>query len=278
MTSIAAVFFTLLAVHITDPVRVPFTLDDHIPVIDVKVNGQGPFRLGVDTGMAGQLALDREIATKLGLEKIGETRASDPSGQNAVTRDVVRVDAIEIGGARFEGLRCTVRDGERPDRSAVGIVGYALFQDLLLTLDYPKNELGIARGSLPEPDGKAVLAMAKDEPIPVVELSIAGKRVLTDIDAGSPALLTLPMAVVKELPLAGEPEVVGRGRTISGPFDILAAEVKGDVTIGPRTLHNPRVDIVERFPRANLGYRFLRDFAVTFDAKNGRVRLDGGSR
>lgn len=256
---------------LTDAVRVPFTIDRHIPVIDVKVNGQGPFRLAVDTGMAGHITLNREVATKLGLEKVGEARASDPSGQNPVTLDVMRVDSLEIGGARFEGLRCTVRDGERPDRTAVGIIGYALFQDLLLTLDYPKRELAIARGTLPEADGKQVLAMVKDRPVPVVELTIAGKPVMTDIDAGSPALLTLPLAIAKELPLAGEPEVVGRGRTISGPFDILGADVKADITIGPRTLQNPRIDIVERFPRANLGYRFLRDYAVTFDAKNGRV-------
>jgi len=221
--------------------------------------------------MGGELTLNREVATQLGLEKIGEGRASDPSGQNAQARDLVRVDAIEIGGARFEGLRATVNDGPRPDRTAVGIVGYALFKELLLTLDYPKSELGIARGALPPVDGKHVLRLETDGQVPMVELSIGGKKVMTDIDAGSPALLTVPLAVAKELPLNGEPQVVGRGRTVSGPFEILAAELNGDVTIGPRTLQNPRVDIVERFPRANIGYRFLRDYAVTFDAKNGRV-------
>lgn len=263
----------LLAIVVTlnQPVHVPFTLDRHLPVVEVKVNGQGPFRFGLDTGMGGHITVTRDLATQLKLEKVGEARASDPSGQNAQTRDLVGIDAIEIGGAKWTGLRGTVLDGARPDRTTVGIIGYQLFNELLLTLDYPKKEIAIARGALPEVDGKNVLALIGGHPVPVVELTIGGKKVQTDIDAGSPALLTVPLAVSKELTLNGEPEVVGQGRTVSGPFEILAAEVKGDVTIGPRTLSNPRVDIVERFPRANIGYRFLRDFAVTFDAKNGRV-------
>jgi predicted aspartyl protease len=256
---------------LAEPVRAPFTLDHHIPVLDVKINGQGPFRLGLDTGHSGMLTLSREIATQLKLEKVGEVRASDPSGQNAQTRDLVGVASLEIGGARFENVESTVSDGPRPDRTAVGIMGYALFQDLLLTLDYPKNELRLERGALPEADGKQVLTLSKGRGVPAFELMIGGRKVMTDIDAGSPALLTVPLAVAKELPLVGEMEVVGQGRTISGPFEILAAEVKGDVTIGPRTLHDPRIDIVERFPTANIGYRFLRDYAVTFDARNGRV-------
>jgi Aspartyl protease len=250
---------------------VPFTLDAHLPVFDVKINGQGPFRLALDTGMGGQITVNRDLAEKLKLPKVGEARASDPSGQNAVTRDVIGVDSLEIGGARFEGLRGTINDSERPDRTAQGIVGYTLFAELLLTIDYPKKELGIARGALPEVDGKHVLALVPGHPVPVTELTIGGRNVKMDIDAGSPALLTVPMSVAKELPLKSEPRVVGQARTISGPFDIFGAQLNGDVTVGPRTLKDPQLDIVERFPRANLGYRFLRDYAVTFDAKNGRV-------
>lgn len=260
-------------VIVGEAVRVPFVLDHHLPVFDVKINGQGPFRMALDTGMGGQITLNRELADQLKLEKVGEARASDPSGQNSVARDVVSVASIEIGGARFEGLRGTVNDGERPDRTAQGILGYQLFSELLLTLDYPKKELGIARGALPEVDGKNVLALVSGHPVPVTELMIGGKKVQMDIDAGSPALLTVPMSVAKELSLKGEPQVVGQARTISGPMDIFGAELNGDVTVGPRTLHDPQLDIVERFPRANLGFRFLRDYAVTFDAKNGRVEF-----
>jgi predicted aspartyl protease len=253
------------------PVRVPFTLDGHLPAFDVKINGQGPFRVSLDTGMGGQLSVGRELAETLKLQKVGEARIADPSGQNASSRDLVRVDSVDIGGMQFKGLEATVRDGERPDRTAVAMLGYELFKDVLLTLDYRKGEIAIARGTLPRPDGKEVLALVKGHPVPVIELTLGGKKVLTDIDAGSPALLTVPLAVSKELALKGEPQIVGHGRTASGPMDILAAELAGDVTIGPRTLHDPRLDIIERFPRANLGYRFLRDLAVTFDTKHGRV-------
>lgn len=254
----------------TDPVRLPFTFDGHLPVVEVKINGEGPFRFALDTGLAGQITIGRDLATKLKLEKVGEARTSDPSGQNPQTRDVVRMDSLELGGARFEGVSGTVRPGNLPERSSAGILGYALFHELLLTLDYPKKELRLDRGALPEPNGKDVLALVP-RMIPAIELTIGGRTIVADIDAGSPAMLTLPLGVAKELPLKGEPRVVGKGSTISGPFEVFGAELKGDVTIGPRTLHDPMIDMVERFPRANLGHRFLRDFAVTFDAKNGRV-------
>lgn len=284
MKAAAALLLALVAVSssgqeppqkvvVDGPVRVPFVLDDHLPVFEVRINGKGPFRLALDTGMGGSITVNRELAEELKLEKVGEARASDPSGQNAVSRDVVAVESLEIGGARFEGLRGTVNDGPRPDRTAQGIIGYRLFGELLLTIDYPKKELGIARGALPEVDGKDVLALVPGHPVPVMELVIGGKKVKADIDAGSPALLTVPMSVARELPLKSEPRVVGQARTISGPMEIFGAELKGDVTVGPRTLHDPQIDIVERFPRANLGYRFLRELAITFDAKNGRVRL-----
>ncbi|MEA2337234.1 MAG: hypothetical protein QOE82_1241, partial [Thermoanaerobaculia bacterium] len=43
--------------------------------------------------------------------------------------------------------------------------------------------------------------------------------------------------------------------------------------IGGITLTDPRVDFVDIFPVANLGFRFLKDYVVTFDPANHRVRF-----
>ena len=49
--------------------------------------------------------------------------------------------------------------------------------------------------------------------------------------------------------------------------------MKGEAHVGAITLTDPRVDFVDLFPNANLGFRFLKDYAVTFDPANHRVRF-----
>jgi hypothetical protein len=49
--------------------------------------------------------------------------------------------------------------------------------------------------------------------------------------------------------------------------------MKGEVHVGAITLTDPRVDFVDLFPNANLGFRFLKDYVVTFDPANHRVRF-----
>ena len=93
------------------------------------------------------------------------------------------------------------------------------------------------------------------------------------MDAGSMGGIVLPEAAAAWLPLAGPLEVVGRARTVSNSFEIKAAPLLGDVTLGALTFSRPRLEFQPVMPMANVGARVLRDFAVTFDARNHRLRL-----
>jgi hypothetical protein len=118
-----------------------------------------------------------------------------------------------------------------------------------------------------------VLTYNVEHGVPNIEVDVAGQKVKTDIDSGSPALLSLPLSLAKSLPLASEPQVVGHGRTPANEFDIYSAPMNGEAHIGAITLVNPRVDFVDLFPVGNLGFRFLKDYVVTFDPANHRVRF-----
>src|SRR5262249_35072217 len=78
-------------------VEVPMERSGQLPVVMVKVNGQGPFRFAIDTGGAGAARIDSALAARLGLRTVGEVHAGDPSGLHPVTMAVVAVDSIEIG-------------------------------------------------------------------------------------------------------------------------------------------------------------------------------------
>ena len=89
--------------------------------------------------------------------------------------------------------------------------------------------------------------------IPVIEIDVAGVKLDVDVDSGSPALLSIPTAWAERLPL-GEPRVVGRGRTAVNEFEIKAADLRGEIHVaGFASASNPRVDILDIFPVANLG-------------------------
>jgi predicted aspartyl protease len=260
------------AVIVPANVTVPFTTPRHLPLVEVRVNGEGPFKFELDTGHSGHLTLSADLAKKLQLEKIGEAMSSDPSGKNVQRRDTYRVASLQLGEAQFDGLVGTIMPAGM-GREADGILGFGLFRELLLTIDYPNKQLRVSRGSLPEVDGKRVLALRNDRPVPMVEIEAGGQKMFVDIDAGSPGAITLPLSVAKQLTLKGEPRVIGKGRTISGEFDVLAADVDGVIRVGSIDVKNPTIDVVDHFPHGNLGSRFLRQYAVTFDAKNGRVEF-----
>ena len=86
-------------------------------------------------------------------------------------------------------------------------------------------------------------------------------------------MVMLPLAVAKSLTLAEEPRVVGHANIGGSPFDIYGASLKGDVRVGETVLTNPQLDFIDGFPAGNLGYRFLKNFAVTYDPANHRVRF-----
>src|SRR5712672_1676102 len=65
-----------------------------MPVIEVKINGQGPFAFTIDTGAGMQADIDTSIATQLKLEPNGKVLTGDPSGQNDREVATARIDSI----------------------------------------------------------------------------------------------------------------------------------------------------------------------------------------
>ncbi|HKQ18982.1 MAG TPA: serine hydrolase [Candidatus Eisenbacteria bacterium] len=259
----------------TAGVGAPMLRSGHLPAVRVRVNGQGPFLFAIDTGGAGTARIDSALAARLGLQTVGEALGGDPSGKNPRRMPLVAVDSIEIGGARFAGITAAVRNynemprGERVD----GVLGFGLFAECLFTLDYPAEQVRLRPGALPEANGADILDYRDRHGIPSTTIRVAGREMEADVDAGSMGGIILPESEMGALPLASKPVVVGTARTVSNTFEIRAADLDGDVTIGGITLRHPKLEFQPVFPNANVGSRVLRDYAITFDQKNRRLRL-----
>ena len=258
-------------VLIRGKVQLPMELTQHVPVIEAKVNGKGPFRFQVDTGFGGIIQITPALAKTLALPMIGESIGGDPSGKNQRTMRVYSAESIDVGDAHFGQVE-TLEGG--PHFEGIdGVIGLQLFKSLIVTFDYPNSRFSVDGGALAAADGARILTYRVDRGVPNIDIDVAGHTVKTDIDSGSPALLSMPLSLAKSLPLASEPQVVGHGRTTGNEFDIYSAPMKGEAHIGAITLTDPRVDFVDLFPVANLGFRFLKDYVVTFDPANHRVRF-----
>jgi Aspartyl protease len=260
--------------------EVPMIPGDGV-TLEVRIDGKGPYRFNLDTGAAGGGRITPELAETLGLPVVGQVMAGDPSGRNRRELKIVEAGTLSLGGATFSKVRLAVRELlRRPgDENRVdGVLGFGLFQDLLLTLDYPGRRVRIEPGELPAADGREVVGFEMRGGVPKISLKIGELEVDADVDSGNmQGELVLPASYLGKVPLETEPKVVGRARTGFNEFDIRQAPLKGAVRLGSHAVDHPLVDFVEVFPHANVGHAFLRRFTVTLDQKNGRIRFQAAA-
>jgi hypothetical protein len=254
----------------------PMQMRGLMPVIEVKLNGQGPFVFTIDTGAGMQADIDPAVAARLKLAANGRVLNGDPSGQNDRVVDTARIDTIAIGGVEFRNVLAVIRPQkitkDYPDVD--GILGFALFTDYLLTLDYPAMQVRLARGGLPAANGADILSFEIENRIPVTEVAIGKIRVRAHIDSGNfVAGFILPEELVEQLQLLSPPITVGRARSVSNQIEIKQTQLKDTIHIG--RFDYPQATIT--FPAlsdTNVGLKVLREYALTFDQKNRRMKLE----
>jgi hypothetical protein len=123
MRTLKVLAFIILFIACTIPVaaqsaplaNVPMTFPGPVPVIEVMVNGQGPFHFTIDTGAQMQASVESSIVSQLNLKPNGQVRGGDPSGLNPVVFDTVRLDSLSLGGVVFRDVTAIWRQ-PRTDR------------------------------------------------------------------------------------------------------------------------------------------------------------------
>jgi D-alanyl-D-alanine carboxypeptidase len=256
-------------------VDVSMTMAGHLPTVDVMVNGKGPFRFSIDTGGSGAARVDSAFAVAMGMKVVGEVWGGDPSGRNERRMDVVALDSLSIGGARFAVLHASTRNYNEPGhtRGVDGILGFGLFAGYTVTFDYPGGRLRLDPTELPPVDGKRVLAYTDEDGIPSIHIQVDSLDMVAHVDAGSMGGFILPERMLTRLPLGSEPIVIGRARTVSNTFEIKGAPLRGTLRIGDLEFVDPRLEFQPVMPDANVGSRILREFRLSFDTKNKRIRF-----
>lgn len=242
------------------------------PYVDVMVNGQGPFRFLVDTGTGADAIITPQLAQILGLEDVGEVRLTDPSGMGEQRTPVVQTSSLVVAGVDFgavRGLRHAL-NGENP--SCMGMLGFTLFRNYLLTLDFVRKILILERGQLARDGGKEVLPYTAPNGVPVVPLAVGRVWIEAQLDSGGTGL-TLPETLVPRVNFSKKPAPFSKGETVSTRFVIKVGRLSDDVRLGAYVFQRPVVEVHPVFSRVNVGGEPMANFAITFDQSRGLVRL-----
>jgi membrane-associated protease RseP (regulator of RpoE activity) len=144
------------------PAKVPFELlqTQHI-VVNVKINGKGPYRLVFDTGAPITL-LNSKIAKEAGVLDGGNPGTDGP----AVAFAIPKIKTFEMGGLKATNLPTMVMD--HPTVAAMdkalgpvqGIVGLTFFGHYRFTIDYQAKEMTFTPIQFTPPDvTKAMFAL-----------------------------------------------------------------------------------------------------------------------
>jgi predicted aspartyl protease len=136
---------TQLSSGVTVPFR-PASSCAPLLLVDVRVNGQGPFQFVVDTGASGT-GLSRRLAERLRLGD-GEQRTALGAG-GAVSAETVRVRELQVGPLRMENLPVFVTDlsaiAGKAGAEIDGILGYDFLHRWRVLIDYPGQTLTFSR-------------------------------------------------------------------------------------------------------------------------------------
>lgn len=255
-----------------DEASVPMKSFEGRPLVDVMVNGKGPFPFVIDTA-ASHGRIGMKMAKELGLEPVGEARARSGVGE-AVVLKLYNLASLRLGGLEIQNLAAAGWDPPNDDfRPAV--LPVTVFADLLLTLDFPAEKVIVRRGELPAADSQSIFTYkGRLQSIPV---TIGGVAATMHPDSGASGGIAVPKSMAASLSLDGPPKPKGKGRTINAEFEVLEAQLHGKVQWGRFSVDNPDLRFIDGLREPLLGTEVLRHYALTLDQKNSRIRFAEGA-
>jgi hypothetical protein len=233
------------------------------PVVEVMINGKGPYQFIFDSG-ASVNVIDRSLTAELDVELL--TSVSELRLGKVAVRDLP---------VAFHQVSQMFGKGAVPR----GVLSASSFPGGLVSFDYSAKRIAFRKGALAEPDGKNIFKYDPSD-LPALPVKVAGREITVHFDTGAPYALALPTRYMKELPLSAEPVEKGKAMTHFGTLPIFAAPLNGTISIGEFTiptrdlLFTNVVPFTSVSPKGQVGNDALRELVVTLDSLNHRIRLE----
>ena len=273
-------------------VEVPFEFLRNEIIVQVKVNGKGPFNMMLDTG-TDPSAVDLATAKDLGLKL---SSAGGPVSGGGTDRNLAyetRFPLVEVGALTAKNVRALAIDlskvGERLGKPLHGVLGHSLLNGRIVQFDYPNHVVRFySQSPLPKAAREAntskrtMLSFRYDDNVLIDDVYVNGKKMVGNLDTGSSGSFNLTPAAISYL---GLEEEVSRARvSTSVGYNNVSENREGkvsNVTIGGISVDAPSVIFFgkgtgrDKEPwGVNIGNVFLKDFLVTIDYRSKLVTLE----
>jgi hypothetical protein len=236
------------------------------------------YRFMIDTGSSATLvspALARSLRLKEKRQPARTVRVRGAQG-GEVELESVTLRSLSLGDASFEQVPALIYDctelSSHLGLALDGVIGFPLFRNTLLTLDYPGSRLVLAPPSaagIPAQSPRvSTIAFNNEQNSPLIPIQMGNESFIVLIDSGSDGGLSLnPVGLHPRF--AHGPRVGLLVASLSGDHRQLVGRLAQDVVVGSHRVEQPVTDLTDQL--SSLGGEFLRHFALTFDQRNSRV-------
>ncbi len=264
------------------PVRIQGRILSNFFLVEAPQTDGKTYRFMIDTGSSVTLV---SPATAAALKQ-KESRKAPPrtipvrGAKNLeVELPAVTLKHLQLGEAHFERVPAGIYDFS--DLSAHlgvtidGVVGFPLFRDTLLTLDYPTAMIEIAPNPViaPPPARQpraSVIPYNRELATPLIPVQMGNESFFVLIDSGSDGGLALNPAGLHPRFVHG-PRVGMIVSSLDGDKRQLVGRLEQNITVGTELVQQPVVDLTEQL--SSLGGELLRYFRITFDQQRHLVTL-----
>jgi predicted aspartyl protease len=240
-------------------IKVPMVGTKTLPLVEVKLNGKSGYRLLLDTG-ANVTLLQTRVADEL---KLPVLRPGDKS-------KLVALESVQIGGAQFRDLVVGARAWEE---NIDGVLGFNLFADCLLSLDYQKQQIRVRKGELPETNGKDIFSYRLTNGSPALEFAVDELKLQLMIDTGAAQGIVVSHRTASKLHFV---DALSPGPILStfrtSASRALVGRLRGNIRFGIHEIAEPTIHVRDEETEI-IGSGILKDFVLTFDQKNHRVHI-----
>ena len=272
-------------------IEIPFDFYRNEIILQVKINGKGPFNMMLDTG-TDPSTVELNTARELGLKLI--PLGSPPVGGGTAPRMVygVYLPLVEVGVLAAHNVEAVAIDmskiSERLGKPLHGVIGHSVLNGRIVQIDYPHrvvrfySKSPFAGAKQANTAKRTVLPFRYVDNVLIDDVFVNGKKMVGNLDTGSNGMFDLTPAAVALLGM--EEEVKEASASTDVGYNGVSENKKGkltNVTIGGISVDAPEVVFFgkgtgrDKKPWGiNIGNVFLKDFVVTIDYRRKLVTLE----
>lgn len=262
----------------TRNVELPARLISNLFLIEAKQPDGRVSRFIIDTGSSANL-VSPEFAKRNGRrDRTATPRAVQVRSATGVevSLDSVVLRRLQLDGTLFADVPALIYDfSELSTHLGMpidGLLGFSLFRELLLTLDYPRAQLRLAHRPVvaggPRDDEANTITFNNEHRTPLIPVQMGNESFMALLDSGSDGALNLnPVGLHPRFSFGPRPGTVIS--SMAGDSHQMAGRLGQDIFLGGHTVKNPIVDLTDQL--SSIGGEILRNFSLTFDQRSNTV-------